>query len=94
MSISSKEQDSIVSEEGVFRGVHDSLSAQILRAQDRLYLENKRARALTSEIMETRRLEDKALLASDEAVSHGLKDAKREEVETLNKQVDNPYFVL
>ena len=92
MSISSKEQDSIVSEEGVFRGAHDSLSAQILRAQDRLYLENKRARALTSEIMETRRLEDKALLASDEAVSHGLKDAKREEVETLNKQVDNPYF--
>lgn len=87
-----EEQESIASEEKIFHGVQSSISEQIVRAEDRLRLENQRARALTSEIMATRRVEDKALLASDEAVSHGLKDSKREEVETLRKQLENAYF--
>lgn len=92
MAITDQEQESIAAEERVFRSVRDSISSQIERARDRLSFENKRARALTSEIIETRRVDDKALLASDEAVSHGLKDAKREEVETLKKQLESPYF--
>lgn len=86
------QQDSIEVEERFFRSVQESISNQVERARQRFSLENKRARALTSEIMETRRVEDKALLASDEAVSHGLKDAKREEVEALKKQIASPYF--
>ncbi len=92
MSLDQKEQESIQAEERVFQTVHGSISSQVDRARSRLAIENQRARALTAEIMETRRVDDKALLASDEAVSHGLKDAKREEVETLKKQLDNPYF--
>ncbi len=92
MALTEQEQSALTHEETIFLTVKRSISDQITRAEDRLYHENQRARALTSEIHETRRAEDKALLASDEAVSHGLKDHKREEVETLRVQANNPYF--
>lgn len=92
MALTEQEQSAISQEEATFFTVKKTIADQITRAEDRLYQENQRARALTSEIHETRRVEDKALLASDEAVSHGLKDHKREEVETLRKQAANPYF--
>lgn len=92
MTLSADEKESLEAEHAVFVSVKDAVAAQITRAEGRLMAENRRARALTSEIHETRRVEDKALLASDEAVSHGLKDSKREELETLKKQLDNPYF--
>lgn len=92
MTITAEQADSIQIEETVFNQSIDSLRQQLVQAEDKLFRENQRARALTSEIHETRRVEDKALLASDEAVSHGLKDTKREEVDTLRKQLLNPYF--
>jgi DNA helicase II / ATP-dependent DNA helicase PcrA len=92
MSLTPQQQESLSAEEAVFSTVTSSIEAQIGRAEQRLFQENQRARALTSEIHETRRVEDKALLASDEGVSHALKDSKREELETLKKQLDNPYF--
>jgi len=92
MSLTTQQQESLSAEEAVFSTVTSSIEAQIGRAELRLFQENQRARALTSEIHETRRVEDKALLASDEGVSHALKDSKREELETLKKQLDNPYF--
>jgi DNA helicase-2/ATP-dependent DNA helicase PcrA len=92
MSLTPEEQESVNTEEKVFATVKESVVGQIEKAERRLYAENQRARALTSEIHETRRVEDKALLASDEGVSHALKDSKREELETLKKQLDNPYF--
>lgn len=92
MTLTADERTSIETEETVFKDVLSSLASQLVRAEDRLYHENQRARAITSEIHETRRAEDKAQLASDEGVSHGLKDLKREEVESLKKQLQNPYF--
>lgn len=92
MSLTPQEHESLQAEETIFNGVVSAITAQVATAEDRLYHENKRARALTAEIHETRRAEDKALLASDEAVSHGLKDSKREEIEVLQKQLENPYF--
>lgn len=92
MSLTPEEQAGIDTEQAIFAKVTRSVSEQIVRAEDRLYSENQRARALTSAIHETRRVEDKALLASDEAVSHGLKDSKKAELEVLRKQLVNPYF--
>lgn len=92
MSLTPEQQESLSAEETVFSTVKSAVGAQISRAEQRLFQENQRARALTSEIHETRRVEDKALLASDEGVSHALKDSKREELETLKKQLENPYF--
>jgi DNA helicase-2/ATP-dependent DNA helicase PcrA len=92
MTLSSEESVSIESEERIFKDTTVSLVQQIANAEDRLYHENQRARMLTSEILETRRAEDKSLLASDEAVSHSIKDSKREEIDVLKKQLPNPYF--
>jgi DNA helicase IV len=92
MTLSPQEQESVATEESIFTTVTAAISEQVKTAEDRLYHENKRARALTAEIHETRRAEDKALLASDEAVSHGIKDSKREEIDVLKKQLENPYF--
>lgn len=92
MSLTPEEQESVSAEHKVFSAVKESVATQITRVEQRLFAENQRARALTSEIHETRRVEDKALLASDEGVSHALKDSRREELETLKKQVENPYF--
>jgi DNA helicase-2/ATP-dependent DNA helicase PcrA len=92
MALSPQEHESLQAEETIFKGVTSAITAQVATAEDRLYHENQRARALTAEIHETRRAEDKALLASDEAVSHGIKDSKREEIDILKKQLENPYF--
>jgi len=90
MSLSPEEHESLNAEQTVFTTVKSAVAAQITRAEERLYNENRRARELTSEIHETRRVEDKALLASDEGVSHAIKDSKQEEVETLINQLENP----
>ncbi len=92
MSITPDELQSLLDEQRICDAVRTSLMSQISRTEERLRSENARARAITSEIMHTRRVEDKALLASDEAVSHGLKDSRREELERLTKQIENPYF--
>lgn len=92
MSLSDESQQSITEEEAIFKGVAASLRSQLEHAEDKLYEENKRARSLTSQIRETSRAEDKALLASDEAVSHGLKDTKKLEIDRLKKQIKHPYF--
>lgn len=92
MSLTPQEHESLHTEQTIFNDVVSAITAQVATAEDRLYHENHRARALTAQIHETRRAEDKALLASDEAVSHGLKDSKREEIDVLTKQLENPYF--
>lgn len=92
MSLSDESRQSIREEETIFKGVATSLRTQLEDAENKLYEENKRARSLTSQIRETSRAEDKALLASDEAVSHGLKDSKKLEIERLKKQIKHPYF--
>ncbi len=92
MTLTPEERSGVEREVAIFEKVTRSVHDQIVKAEDRLYSENQRARALTSAIHETRRVEDKALLASDEAVSHGLKDSKRNELDVLRKQLTSPYF--
>jgi DNA helicase IV len=92
MGVTGTVRKSIQEEEDIFNEVKVSLRLQIENAQERLVKENHRARALTKQIHETQRADDKALLASDEAVSHGLKDGKKAEIEKLVKQVKHPYF--
>jgi DNA helicase II / ATP-dependent DNA helicase PcrA len=87
------EQQRIVEEEtSTLRGVLDSLQRQVNHHAVRLKSETERARELTSSLVAARRVEDKQMLASDEAVSHALKDRKEEELQTLGKLLDNPYF--
>lgn len=79
-------------EERLLEQVLTSLKAQRARDVSRFAVENERARALTSAIVGTRREEDKAMLASDEAVSHGLSAQKKRDITTIDAILKNPYF--
>ncbi len=47
---------------------------------------------LTAAIVATRRDEEKALLASDEAVAHALKDKHHNDIKVLDRLIEKPYF--
>jgi DNA helicase II / ATP-dependent DNA helicase PcrA len=91
-SLTSEQLNTIKVEEQVLNDVVNSINNQIQNSAKKLFDENSRARELTSALVETRRAEDKAMLASDEAVSHALKDRKREEVNELERTLNRPYF--
>lgn len=55
--------------------------------KDRTY-----ARAMTSELVAARRLEDKMQLLNEERVSHGLSALRKHKVQSLDSLLDQPYF--
>ena len=83
--------DAIKEEEACLNSVICSLTNQLQHSSDKLQSESKKARELTSEIM-SEKDDDKALLASDEAVAHALSHKKATDITTLEKQLDKPYF--
>ncbi len=91
-SVSSEAQGAIEAEVGVVKTTIESLELQFTTGTGRLSRENARARDLTAQIVAARREEDKAMLASDEAVSHALKDQKEAELQTIEKLLEKPYF--
>jgi DNA helicase-2/ATP-dependent DNA helicase PcrA len=83
----------MLEEEGaVVRTVIDSLLSQREHGLRRLSTESSRARTLTAEYVAARRVEDKAMLASDEAVAHGLTHNKEAELKSIEKLLKKPYF--
>ncbi len=90
--LSGKQLEAIAEEEAVLERVITSVEAQIEKTNQKLRHESTRARELTSELVATRRAEDKEMLASDEAVSHAIKDRKKEEAVALEKLIKRPYF--
>jgi len=82
----------ITQEHTVLQEVFTSLDTQIDAAQSRLRIESNRARELTSEMVETRRDEDKQQLASDEAVGHNLSHRQKSELDRLERLLRRPYF--
>jgi DNA helicase-2/ATP-dependent DNA helicase PcrA len=89
----SPEDNQIISkEESTLAGILDSLEKQLKRRREKALSEELRARALTSQIVATQREEDKALLASDEAVAHGMKAIQQDESSILPKIIEQPYF--
>ena len=69
-----------------------SLQNQLHASARRFDTERARARELTSELVAATRLEDKAMLASDEAVSHALSHKQAGDIGTLEKLLQKPYF--
>lgn len=92
MSISNDQAQLIKEEEEILSQTIKSLHAQSIRTSERLQIESIRARDLTSDLVAATREEDKAMLASDEAVSHMLRDQRRDDLESLTKQIEKPYF--
>lgn len=92
MTISVEAQEMLEKEQSTLEAVLRSLREQIQRGVQKLQTESVRSRELTSELVAARRVEDKAMLASDEAVSYSLKDQKKDALESLRKVVAKPYF--
>lgn len=92
MSLKPEEQQRISEEEETLEQVARSLEQQISYSSSRLRTESARAQDLTQRIVAARRDSDKQMLASDEAVSHQLRDAKRDEVKQLDRLIEKPYF--
>ena len=91
-TLSESEQQIIQTEESTLDGVLDSLQKQLKKREEKLKTEELRARELTSQIVASTRLEDKALLASDEAVAHGMRTIQKDESSVLQKIIAQPYF--
>lgn len=91
-SLSSELEQAVALESRTLEQVSRSLRSQIDVLQERQSIESERAQSLTSQLVAARRDEDKAMLASDEAVSHALRDKGKEDLEVLKKILDKPYF--
>ncbi|MCC6954987.1 MAG: AAA family ATPase, partial [Deltaproteobacteria bacterium] len=92
IDIGDQAREVIAEEEKILAQVIAELERQFQRSGRQLTVNDRRARALTSDMVNATRDEDKQQLASDEAVAHGLSKMKREEVESLEKLLDSPYF--
>ncbi len=92
MAIPEDIQQLLEEEERILSEVQASLRSQLSNSFVRLNAEDQRARQLTSSIVAARVNEEKEMLASDEAVSHQLRDMKREEIESIEKLLERPYF--
>ena len=92
MKITEEEKKLLDEEEQELAKVQSSLIQQQKTSERRFQTEKDRARTLTSEMVATRRLEDKHQLASDEALAHKMRDFKLEELGDIEKLIENPYF--
>lgn len=91
MSLSPELRAVIEEEQQVLATVQASLREQRAKLASRQHTESSRASELTSSLVAARRVEDKAMLASDEAVAHALRDKFRDDAEVLEKLLRKPY---
>jgi DNA helicase IV len=91
-NLTAEQQEMVAVETATLKSVLTSLEAQRDQKLERITRESGRARELTASLVNTRRAEDKQLLASDEAVSHALKDKFKLDDEVLTKLIKKPYF--
>lgn len=82
----------VAEEEALLASIVSSLRAQRTVTVQRLSMENKRSQSLNAEIVGARRAEDKAQLASDEAVSYALTEKGIGDVAVLDRLIEKPYF--
>jgi DNA helicase-2/ATP-dependent DNA helicase PcrA len=92
MDINAAEDELITKEDQILKEVINHLENQKSHYIQRSKVETIRSRDLTARIVATRRDEEKAMLASDEAVSHALEERNQQELKRLTKLIKKPYF--
>src|SRR5262249_14657700 len=75
-----------------WKDTHTAVVAEIRRTSADYEEDRKLARDLTSQIVAAVRDEDKAALASDEAVAHGLTALRKDKTQGLDSLEEQPYF--
>ncbi|HEX5033154.1 MAG TPA: UvrD-helicase domain-containing protein, partial [bacterium] len=93
MSLTEKDAQELgQSEEELWRSVHAAILNEMRQTKSDFESDRKTARDLTSQIVAARRDEDKAALASDEAVAHGLARLRKNKSSDLESLAEQPYF--
>lgn len=93
MSISQENIAQIVAEEETrWRLAHASIVQEAVRTNADLHGDRQLARKLTAELVGSKRVEDKAQLASDEAVAHGLSKLRKTLADDFKGLARQPYF--
>ncbi|MCB0331330.1 MAG: hypothetical protein KDD70_16785, partial [Bdellovibrionales bacterium] len=91
-SLSEEELALLRTEEEILERTLASLQTQLESRGELLKAEDFRSRELTAELVAATRDEDKQMLASDEAVSHALKQNHSGEAKSLTRLLEKPYF--
>ncbi|MBL7684544.1 MAG: AAA family ATPase [Deltaproteobacteria bacterium] len=93
MSLTEQDAQAIGDEEEQrWKKTHLVILNEVQRTKSDFQKDRELARNLTSQIVASRRDEDKAALASDEAVAHGLANLRKDKSSDLESLVDQPYF--
>ncbi len=93
MPLTEQQAQEIGDEESLrWRETYEAVVAEIRHTVGEYEQDRRLARELTSQIVAARRDEDKAALASDEAVAHGLADLRKNKTEGLDSLEEQPYF--
>jgi len=93
MTLDQKQAQEIGQDESErWRQTHSAVIKEIKQTSSDYEGDRKLARELTSQIVAASRDEDKAALASDEAVAHGLTKLRKNKTEGLDTLVEQPYF--
>lgn len=93
MNLTEEEAQAIgAEEEERWRQTHSAVVAEVRKTKADFHQDRRLARDLTSQIVATRRDEDKAALASDEAVAHGLARLRKNKSTGLESLAEQPYF--
>ncbi len=79
-------------EDELWQKVHTAILGEMRQTHNDFEADRKTARDLTSQIVAARRDEDKAALASDEAVAHGLARLRKSKSTDLESLAEQPYF--
>lgn len=72
--------------------VHEAVKEELKKSKKDWEQDKALARELTSQIVATRRDEEKSALASDEAVAHGLSKLRQEKTSGLDSLLEQAYF--
>lgn len=91
-SLSAEAESLLRDEEKVCHTTIASLKKQLTDQLRRFDRERARARDLTATLVASRRDEERAQVASDEAVSHALAHQHDDEIESLKSLEEKPYF--
>ena len=93
MSLNNEKVEEIVSDEDSrWRSTHKAIVTEMNRANTDMCSDRKLARELTSEMVAAKRDEDKAQIASDEAVAHGLSKLRENIKDDFDALAKQPYF--
>lgn len=93
MSLSKEQIENIVADEVArWQQIHSAVVEEAIRTNSDMHDNRKLARKLTAELVNSKSDEDKAQLASDEAVAHGLSKLRKHFTENFEDLAKQPYF--